>query len=388
MPQAVNACARRRGLVEAALALLLLLLAVGCGAVGRAHAPGLFGVSRGGRQHRPPDDSDAAFESAQTGKLLGVPLKEFPLPQGLAGFDEHPPSAHAFKFTVTERPLSGVKPKVWYEDRPRVQARGPDGTLYEAYLGRDDPKEVVPGNRPASTPENTRQRYDTHHGYAYNPDDVFVGRREAGRLKASLFFRDVGSHTTAPHALAIDGRGQAHLAVADVNISQDNRLDLYWAVGDPASGRWAEAWLIDRRGFTSWSKPWMGAWGDKVHLLWTWCDVSVHKDAPGMGLFHVERSPAGFGRKVRVVPGVVRELDAAVDPQSGRLLIAFSMDDDSKADGVYVVSRTAGGVWTRPARLHPRVRNVGEASVEAAGGGAFIIRTGATDTREWVLTPG
>ena len=377
---------RRRGVVEVTLTLALSLSLASCEAAERAPAPQLAQASSGNRQ-QPPDDSDTAYEAFQTQKLLGVPVKEFPPPQGRTGFDELPAAAPAFKFTVTERPSSGAKPRAWYGDRQKVQARAPDGTLYEAYLGHDDPEEIVPGNRPASTPENTRQRYGTHHGYGYNPQDVFIGRREAGRLRPTLFFRDVGSHTTSPHYLAIDSKGQAHLAVADVNIFQANRLDLYWVVGDPASGRWAEAWLIDRRGFTSWSNPWMGAWGDKVHLLWMWCDVSVHKDAPGMGMFHVEWGPGGFGRKVRVISGVVRELDAAVDPQSGRLLIAFTKEAGGKSDGVYVVSRSEGGNWTRPARLHPRIGKDDDASVEAAGGGAFIIRTGPANTREWVLNP-
>ena len=191
----------------------------------------------------------------------------------------------------------------------------------------------------------------------------------------------------APHYLAIDGKGQAHLAVADVNISQDNRLDLYWVVGSLASGKWAEAWLIDRRGFTSASHPWMGSWGDKVHLLWTWYDASVHKDAPGMGMFYVERSPGGFSRKVRVVPGVVNGFDAAIDPRSGRILIVFSIEVGGESAGVYVVSRSEDGSWTRPALLHYQIGKYDDASIEAAGGGAFVIRTGSPDTREWVLTP-
>ena len=378
--------ARRLGVVEVTLTLFLFLSIVGCDAADSAPAHELFQAASANRP-QPPQDDDTAFEASQTQRLLGVPVKEFPPPQGLSGFDEIPASAPTFKFTVTERPLSGAQPRAWYETRQKVEARAPDGTLYEAYLGNDDPKEIVPGNRTVSTPENTRQRYGTHHGYAYHPQDVFIGRRESGRLKSTLFFRDVGSHTTAPHYLAIDGKGQAHLSVADVNIFQDNRLDLYWVIGNLASGKWAEAWLIDRRGFTSSSQPWMGAWGDKVHLLWTWYDASVHKNAPGMGMFHVERSPGGFGRKVRVVPGVVEGLDAAVDPRSGRLLIVFSKEVGGKDDGVYVVSRSGSGSWTRPARLHSQVGKYDDASVEAAGGGAFIIRTGAPDTREWVLTP-
>lgn len=214
------------------------------------------------------------------------------------------------------------------------------------------------------------------------PQDVFIGMREGGRVKPTLFFRDVGSHDTAPHYLAIDSQGRVHLTIADVNIFQDNRLDLYWMIGNPVSGKWTAAWLIDRRGFTSWSHPWSAAWGDKVHLLWTWCDVSINKRAPGMGAFHVEWSPAGFGRKMRVIPGVVTEWDAAIDPQTGRILIAFSKDDR-----VYVLSRSEQGGWTRAARLHPRLRKELDVSVEAAEGGAFIIRTGTANTREWVLRP-
>ena len=329
---------------------------------------------------------DTAFELQRTQQLLGVPLKEFPPPQGLTGLDELPASAPTCRFSVTQQPLSGAKPRAFYEERQQVQGRGPDGTLYEAYVGHFDPKQIVPGHHPISTPANTRQRYGTHYGYGYNPQDAFIGQRQAGWLNPVLFFRDVGSHTTAPHYIAIDSRRQVHLAVADVNIFQNNRLDLYWAIGDPASGKWTEAWLIDRRGFTSWSLPWMGASGDKVHLLWTWCDASVHTDAPGMGIFHVEWSNGGFSRKLRVVSGVVKQFDAAIDPRSGRLLIVFSKDDDY--EHVYVISRSSDGRWTRPAQLPIGIaKNDTDASVSATSGGAFIIRIGSMNTTEWMLNP-
>jgi hypothetical protein len=220
--------------------------------------------------------------------------------------------------------------------------------------------------------------------YVFHPRQLSgcLSGGQDGRLRPTLFFRDVGSHLTAPHHLAIDSLGQVHLAVADVNIFQDNRLDLYWVTGNPESGKWTAAWLVDRRGFTSWSHPWSAAWGDKVHLIWTWCDVSIHKRAPGMGAFHVEWSPGGLSRKVRVIPGVVTEWDAAIDPQSGRLRAVFSRDD-----GVYVISRSENGGWTQAARLHPKIRKRSEVSVEASDGGTFIIRTTAELTREWVLRP-
>jgi hypothetical protein len=322
---------------------------------------------------------EPALETGQTEKLIGLPVQDFPPPQGPTGFDELPDNAPDFDFTVTQRPLSGPKPRQSYDSRPLVQARASDGTLYEAFCGYDDPKAIAPGHGFVSTLANRRHHYG---GAEYYPHDVFIGKREAGRLKPTLFFRDVGSHNTAPHHLTIDGQGQCHLAVADVDIYQDNRLHLYWLTGDPVTGKWAAAWLIDRRGFTSWSHPWSGAWGGKVHLIWTWYDGRKDSPAPGSGAFHVERTPDGFGRKTRIIQGEVSEWDAAVDPKSGRLLLVFS-----KEDRVYVMSRPDQGAWTRSVRLDPKITKNESVSVEASEDGAFVIRTGSEATREWLLKP-
>lgn len=339
-------------------------------------------------QDRPGDD--VAFEAAQTAKLLGVPVQNFPAPQGLTGFDELPANARTFTFALKAQPRSGPPPPVYFDERKIVTARAPDGTIYEAYCGYDDPSEITPGHGYVSTFENRRQWYENHLGYGYMPEDVYIGKREAGRITPTLFFRDVGSHTTAPHYLAIDSQGMVHLAVADVNISQDNRLDLYWVIGDPKTGKWNSAWLVDRRGFTSWSHPWSAAWSDKVHLIWDWCDVSIHKRAPGMGAFHVEWTAKGFGRKTRIFSEPVRQLDAAVDQASGLLVILLAKE----AGGVYVLSRSAEGKWTRPSLLHPSLRGQANVSIVAAGSGAFIIKAGSDnligrvdDSKQWLLRP-
>lgn len=371
---------RRPGLsVVAAIALVVLLLV--CAAGQRVAVP-VSGQIQNGNGQRPSAEADSAFEASQTQKFLGVAVRDFPPPQGLTGFDELPANAPLFKFTAKAQPLSGAKPPPFYETRTKVQARTPEGALYEAYVGGDDPNEIVSGHGHVSHAGNTRQRYDTHHGYSFSPQDVFIGQRVAGRLKPVLFFRDVGSHTTAPHHLAIDGLGQFYLAVADVNISQGNRLDLYWVIGNPQSGKWTAAWLIDRRGFTSWAHPWSAARGDKAHLIWNWCDTTNSKVAKGSGAFHVELGRGGLGRKVRVVTGEVIGWDAGLDPRTGRLLIAFSRDD-----GIYVRSRPEGGSWTRAARLHSQGSQYNSVAIEANGDGAFIIRTSAEDNREWLLRP-
>ena len=339
-------------------------------------------------QDRPADD--VAFEASQTAKLLGVTVQNFPAPQGLTDFDELPTNARTFTFTLKAQPRSGPPPPVYFDERKIVTARAPDGTVYEAYCGNDDASEIVPGHGFISNFENRRQWYENHLGYGYMPQDVYIGKREGGRIRPTLFFRDVGSHTTAPHSLAIDNQGKALLAVADVNISQDNRLDLYWVIGDPKTGKWTSAWLIDRRGFTSWSHPWSAAWSDKVHLVWDWCDVSIHKRAPGMGAFHVEWSGKGFGRKTRIFSEPVRQLDAALDQASGLLVIVIARD----AGGVYVLSRSADGKWTRPGLLHPSLKGADNVSIEAAGSRGFIIKAGSDsliggvdDSKQWLLRP-
>lgn len=337
---------------------------------------------------QPVSDSDP--ELAQTSKLLGVAVQKFPAPQGLNAPDELPNDAAPFKFTLTALPLSGAPPRAYFDQRKIVKARATDGTTFEAYCGRNDSAEVIPGHGFVSTFENRRQWYGSHYGYGYMPQDVFIGKREGGRIRPTLFFRDVGSHTTAPHYLAIDNQGKAHLAVADVNSSQDNQLDVYWVVGDPRTGKWESASLIDRRGFTSSSHPWNGAWSDRVHLIWDWCDVSIYKNAPGMGAYHVEWSPHGFGRKTRIFSEPVSVTEAAIDQQSGFLLIALSRHDG----GVYVLSRSADGRWTRAVPLHPSIKKFANVSIEAAGGGAFTIRTSENmvgpsnkNTKEWLLKP-
>lgn len=341
-------------------------------------------------QDRPAND--IAYEEAQTARLLGVPLQKFPVPQGLTGMDELPASAARFAFTLNPRPVSGPPPRADYKTRKIVKAVAPDGSIYEAYCGHEDdePRQITPGLGFVSTFENRRQWYENLYGYGYMPQDVYIGKREAGLIKATLFFRDVGSHTTAPHTLAMDSHGMAHLAVADVNSSQDNRLDMYSVIGDPKSGRWTSAWLIDRRGFTSSSQPWSGAWRDKVHLIWDWCDRSYNKTAPGMGAYHVEWSASGFGRKTRIFTSPVSEVDAAVDPESGLLVIVVAKD----GGGVYVLSRSADGKWTQPALLDPTLTKHNDVSISATGKGAFVIRTDSSwgeaelaKTKEWLLQP-
>jgi hypothetical protein len=320
----------------------------------------------------------AAFEDQQTRKFLGFGVRAFPKPQGVSGFDELPTDAPPFAFSLAPRKVSGPGPSASYEPRKRVRAEGPGGSLFEAYCGYGDDEVIAPGHSFRSTRINRRHLYG---GGAYHPQDVYVGKRVKGKLHPTLFFRDVGSHNTAPHHLAVDRKGRCHLTVADVDIGQDNRFKLLWLVGDPSLGKWGEAWLIDHRArFTSWAYPWSGAAGETIHLVWTWQGgASPRRDADS-GVFHVCRSTDRFARKVRVYKGEVDGLDMAIDPVGGRVLVVFSTEK-----GVFVTSRPAKGPWTRPTRLHPAFTREHDVSVKFLEKDRFVIRTKREETKEWLL---
>jgi WD40 repeat protein len=323
----------------------------------------------------------AAFEKAQTTKFLGFAVRDFPHPQGPKKFDQLPADAAAFVFTLAPRKVSGPEPKESYEPRKSVFAKAPDGSTIEAYVGGDDDEGIARGHGFKSTPENRRHGYG---GGAYYPQDVFIGKRIEGRLKPALFFRDVGSHTTAPHTLAVDGKGRCHLMLADVDLGQNNRFKLYWLVGNLATRKWTEAWLVDHRDrFTSWAHPWSAAWKEHVHVIWNW-DGGEHAAKGGEpGVYHVEWTPAGFGRKTCISNGNAEYVDVAIDPLSGRLVLVFSTDD-----GVFVASKPNDGVWTRPTPLHDDLTKQERVLIQAVAKGKFAIRTHHHMTREWLLTIG
>lgn len=334
-------------------------------------------------------------ERSRTEKLLGVKVEDFPGPQGIDDLND---STKPFEFTFAAQTPSGDRPKPWYESISSVYATAPDGTVWEAFCGhagtepevdprfdtRSDsltrPKIVESYRGFVSTTENTRQSYGSHLGYAYSPQDVYIGQRNGERLQTSLFFRDVGSHTTAPHHLAIDSSGNAHLVVADVNISDGNTLDLYWVTGSLSTGNWTSAWLIDHRGFTSSSHPWNGAWGDKIHLLWHW-DTGATQD-PAMGLYHVEKTNSGFTKKTKIFSGRADGWSAALNSKTGQVLVVVPSEN-----GVFLFSKENDKSWAGPTPFPVNFNYRPYSLTESAPNGAFLLKLGFDDFKQWLITP-
>lgn len=288
-------------------------------------------------------------------------------------------------------------------ERREVIAKEPDGSEWVAFCGR-----FKDGGGFPSTRINRRHRYG---GGSFHPADIYIGKRVDGEMRPVLFFRDVGSHDTSPHDFAIDGDGRFHLAVADVDIGQNNRLEVYWLVGDPKSRRWKAAWLVDhRRTFTYAASPRLTSWDHHMQLVWFVERPRAESreegtDAPRAAgareareepsctsIYHVAWKPAGFGPKVRVIafPGAITGFDVAQDPRTGTLLIAFST-----GRGISLIARSRDGRWSRVEALDPSVPCGRPVSVAALGDGRFVIRAGPgwmdpgmVAAAEWLLIPG
>jgi len=67
-----------------------------------------------------------------------------------------------------------------------------------------------------------------------------------------------------------------------------------------------------------------------------------------------------------------------------RLVILLATD----GGGVYVLSRSAEGKWTRARLLVSKFSGLDGISIEATRNGEFIVRAGSEDTKEWLLRPG
>jgi hypothetical protein len=329
----------------------------------------------------PPDalvdasENPDEFEKEQTRKFLGFEVRDFPMPQGTTGFDELPKDASAFAFAVTPRkPPGGAKPLTWSSSGPSVSANGPDGKRIEAFCGHGNDETLAPGHPFQSTREN--RRHD-HGGGTYDASDLFIGKRLDGKLQPALFFRDLGSSANL-HALALDGKGRCHLMVADVEF---HRFKLLWLIGDLSTGKWLEAWCIaHHKGITSSSRPRSVTWGETIHLVWNWEQRFDVKEDDGDGVFHVAWTPAGFGPKTRLHKGAASELDMAVDPGTGRLLVVFGTKQ-----GVLAASRPPKGPWTQPTPLPKDLAEAQGLAVQFADKEGFVIRTTGDEPKEWLL---
>ena len=83
----------------------------------------------------------------------------------------------------------------------------------------------------------------------------------------------------------------------------------------------------------------------------------------------------------RIFTSPVEEFDAAIDQQSGLLVIVLAKE----SEGLYVLSRSADGKWTRPSLLVAKLSGLDGLSIEGTKNG--VLRAGSEDTKEWLLRP-
>lgn len=302
------------------------------------------------------------FERKSTHDALGIPIEDVPDPL-VAGIAEGKKRRIEETPSIIEQDVSGPAPRKWFESVSTVAAKAPDGRIYRAYCGSASDDTLRLTKEQAELSANRRHLYSKETGF--HPDSVFIGPVENDKIAAKLVFPDVGSHNSFPHHFAIDGNSICHLVVADVYGSMQNRLKLYWCAGNLKMMKWERLWLIhNSREFTAWARTWCISWKTAVHVVW----VSVPSDGPGR-IYHAARDKNVFTGTTDLGVEFGTNLDVAVDPGNGELLIAFS-----NKNGVFVCQRKPTGEWTRPSPVHRSVSGECPLSLEAVGNGKYVVR--------------
>src|SRR5262245_61780685 len=162
--------------------------------------------------------NDDEFEMAKTKELLGgdvVDLSQKLQPSKRLEIKD----LRALEFTANVQPFAGKNVPQSFHQRTIVHATSKADKEYAAFCG--SPKNEIFDSRDKFTSDlgNRRHRYRD----MYHPPDVIIGSRQDKMITPLLFFRDVGSHTTRPHAFSVDDDNKAHLIVSDVLISSENR---------------------------------------------------------------------------------------------------------------------------------------------------------------------
>src|SRR5207249_7531953 len=113
------------------------------------------------------------------------------------------------------------------------------------------------------------------------------------------------------------------------------------------------------------------------HLIWNWRGRGARGE-----ICYVEWTPKRFGRKLHLHDRSGENLDVAVDPKTGRILLVFSNEE-----GVFVASRPAKGQWTKPVRLEPHLTTEHTVSVEALGKSEFVVRVKHGTMSQFLVRP-
>lgn len=319
------------------------------------------------------------FERLQTEKTLKLKVKNFPEPQGVERFETRG-GGNELRFRASSRKPQGPKPKSWTEE-DTLEARARDGTLYQVFMGYGNAEVLAPGYEfPTS---RTDRRHLLRDGVD-SPKNLYFGRSTGGKLVPTLFFRDVGPYYLNCH-MALDSKGRCNLSLVDINLEQRDSFKLYSLVGDIDGGKWLDAVLLDQATVkTRYASTRCFALEDRIVITW----YRELEEGNGRGLFVVERSHAGFGKKVRLVQAMITAMDTILDPETKRILISYVT-----ADGIFLLSRASpDDPWEGPTPLDPTLpANLeeykrGRVWLQSNAKETFLVRAEFGGLREWQVT--
>jgi hypothetical protein len=174
--------------------------------------------------------------------------------------------------------------------------------------------------------------------------------------------------------LAIDGDGKAHLVVSDVLIGENNRLKVYWAIGDLGSKKWEKLYLVEHVAeFHYWSSPKAVSTKDRVHL--------ILENSKGNKVTYLEHhswnKKEDFSLPTIIHEGPDVEFDVAECQFGDSLLMVYS-----SKEGIFLVGHQ-DGTW-RGARLLPKeIKEQCRVAIENIAHDRFQIRASGEKNRQF-----
>jgi hypothetical protein len=312
--------------------------------------------------------NDDDFEMAKTKELLAVDVVDYSLKlQATKSLNFS--NLKKLEFAAQEHAFKGEDVPALFSQRTVVHATTKANKKFAAYCGSPKNEIFDPRDKFVSDLGNRRHQYRD----MYYPSDVIIGHQQEKKISPMLFFRDVGSHSTHPHAFSIDDNDKAHLIVSDVLISSENRLKIWWAIGNLSSGKWENAGLVHQnKEFTSSSYPKSAATADSIHAV-----IHVRDKKRKSHLVHyVWNTKSGYETPITILEADKVEFDVAGDRKADLLAVIYSTDT-----GVYLLTNERNE-WQQCPLLPEKLKGRHYVEIENTGERQFRIRaTGEENTQ-------
>lgn len=319
------------------------------------------------------------LDVAATEKAVGISLKLL-TPFGL--YSDAATEISGTGSAQFQKPVTQPRPTESFTLNRTLIDSGKNGDVFEAVCA--SPAMVSDSSATAFEKKfgTKRRDYGSFLGRQFQSMCIYIRARTQVSDLTALYFPDCGTQTTAPHAFVLDQNGDAHLAICDVDGTNENAFTLYWLRGNISEACWKSVAIVDyRANFTRESKSKLVKTSRGVLLFWSWSEGGAN--TAESGVYCLAWNENGFGIKQRLVAGTVEHWDVASDESSGEVLFAYSRD------GFHARKRGRNDGWFQEFQLLGSEATTLPLSVHSSVDG-FVVKVGTSDDTakfDWKIEP-